>query len=192
MTVGDHQNAQRGGGRSLSGGVMLLIGLLAGVALAAAAGIFILGIGWATPLDAQSVISASPTPSPSPSASADTTTTEPGGVSEACVRAAEYNVVVDEAVDDLARGAEAQDARALQETLDRLQDARETADGASEQCLAQAGRTPPADPSASPEPSLSRSPSADPSVDSSLSPSDSADPSVVSSANPSPSPSPTS
>ena len=186
MTVGEHRNAPSGGGRSLSGGVMLLIGLLAGVALAAAAGIFLLGIGWATPLDAQSVISASPTPSPSPSpsASADTTTTEPGGVSEACVRAAEYNVVVDEAVDDLARGAEAQDARALQETLDRLQDARETADGASEQCLAQAGRTPPADPSASPEPSLSRSPSADSSVDSSLSPSDSA----VSSANPSPSP----
>ena len=184
MTVGEHRNVPSGGGRSFSGGVMLLIGLLAGVALAAAAGIFLLGIGWATPLDAQSVISASPTPSPSPSASADTTTTEPGGVSEACVRVAEYNVVVDEAVDDLARGAEAQDARALQETLDRLQDARETADGASEQCLAEAGRTPPADPSASPEPSLSRSPSADPSVDSSLSPSDSADPSV----NPSPSP----
>ena len=184
MTVGEHRNAPSAGGRSLSGGVMLLIGLLAGVALAAAAGIFLLGIGWATPLDAQSLISASPTPSPSPSPSADDTTTEPGGVSEACVRAAEYNVVVDEAVDDLARGAEAQDARALQETLDRLQDARETADGASEQCLAQAGRTPPADPSASPEPSLSRSPSADPSAVSSLSPSDS----VVSSANPSPSP----
>lgn len=192
MTVGDHQNAQRGGGSSFGGGVMLLIGLVAGVALAAAAGVFLLGIGWATPLDAQSVISASPTPSPSPSASADTTTTEPGGVSEACVRAAEYNVVVDEAVDDLARGAEAQDARALQETLDRLQDARETADGASEQCLAQAGRTPPADPSASPEPSLSRSPSADPSVDSSLSPSVSADPSFSANSSANPSPSPTS
>ena len=190
MTVGEHRNVPSGGGSSFGGGVMLLIGLVAGVALAAAAGFFLLGIGWATPLEAQSVISASPTPSPSPTA--DDTATESGGVSEACVRAAEYNVVVDEAVDDLARGAEAQDARALQETLDRLQDARETADGASEQCLAQAGRTPPADPSASPEPSLSRSPSADPSVDSSLSPSVSADPSFSANSSANPSPSPTS
>jgi len=163
---------------------MLLIGLVAGVALAAAAGVFLLGIGWATPLEAQSVISASPTPSPSPTA--DDTATESGGVSEACVRAAEYNVVVDEAVDDLARGAEAQDARALQETLDRLQDARETADGASEECLAQAGRTPQTGQSASATPSPSESTSADPSP--SANPSASADPSVNSSANPSPSP----
>ena len=169
---------------------MLLIGLLAGVALAAAAGIFLLGIGWATPLDAQSVISASPTPSPSPSASADTTTTEPGGVSEACVRVAEYNVVVDEAVDDLARGAEAQDARALQETLDRLQDARETADGASEECLAQAGRTPQTGQSASATPSPSESTSADPRP--SALPSVSADPSFSANSSANPSPSPTS
>jgi len=184
MTVGEHRSAQRGGGSSFGGGVMLLIGLVAGVALAAAAGVFLLGIGWATPLEAQSVISASPTPSPSPTA--DDTATESGGVSEACVRAAEYNVVVDEAVDDLARGAEAQDARALQETLDRLQDARETADGASEECLAQAGRTPQTGQSASATPSPSESTSADPSP--SANPSASADPSVNSSANPSPSP----
>lgn len=153
MTVGEHRNAPRGGGRSLSGGVMLLIGLLAGIALAAAGGVFLLGIGWATPLEAQSVISASPSPSPSPTP--DDVTTQPGDVSEACVRAAEYNAVVDDAVDDLARGAEAQDARALQETLDRLQDARDTADGASEECLAQAGKTPQTSQSASPEPSPS-------------------------------------
>ncbi|MHA6513346.1 hypothetical protein [Tessaracoccus sp. Z1128] len=133
--------------------MMLLIGLLAGIALAAAGGVFLLGIGWATPLEAQSVISASPSPSPSPTP--DDVTTQPGDVSEACVRAAEYNAVVDDAVDDLARGAEAQDARALQETLDRLQDARETADGASEECLAQAGKTPQTSQSASPEPSPS-------------------------------------
>lgn len=184
MTVGEHRNVPSGGGSSFGGGVMLLIGLVAGVALAAAAGVFLLGIGWATPLEAQSVISASPTPSPSPTA--DDAATESGGVSEACVRAAEYNVVVDEAVDDLARGAEAQDARALQETLDRLQDARETADGASEECLAQAGRTPQTGQSASATPSPSESTSADPSP--SANPSASADPSVNSSANPSPSP----
>lgn len=171
MTGDDRRSAPRRAGSSLSGGVMLLSGLLAGIALAAAAGVFLLGIGWATPLEVQSVISASPTPSPSPSPTADDTTTESGGVSEACVRAAEYNVVVDEAVDDLARGVEAQDARALQETLDRLQDARETADGASEECLAQAGRTPQAEESASPEPSLSPSVSADPSVNASANPS---------------------
>ena len=161
MTVGEHRSVSRRGGGSLSGGVMLLIGLLAGIALAAAAGVFLLGIGWATPTEAQSVISASPSPSPT----ADETATEPGGVSDACLRAAEYNLVVDEAVDDLARGL-------LQETLDRLQDAREEADGASEECLAQGGDAPQPDqsssavPSASPRdtpvPSATPSPSATP------------------------------
>lgn len=169
MTGDDRGSASRRGGSSLSGGVMLFIGLLAGIALAAAAGVFLLGIGWATPIKAQSVISASPSPSPSPTA--DSSSTEPGEVSDACVRAAEYSLVLDEAIDDLARGVEAQDARALQETLDRLQDARETANGASEECLAQAGRTPQAEESASPKPSLSPTVSADPSVNSSANPS---------------------
>ena len=153
MTVGEHRRDVRRGGSSFSGGVMLLIGLLAGIALAAAAGVFLLGIGWATPLKAQSVISASPTPSPSPTA-IDPATGE-GDVSAACIRAAEYNLVVDEAVEDLARGAESQDARVLQETLDRLQKARETAEGASEKCLTEAGKSPETDPSASAEPSPS-------------------------------------
>ncbi|GAA4892030.1 hypothetical protein GCM10025789_06230 [Tessaracoccus lubricantis] len=134
---------------------MLLIGLLAGIALAAAAGVFLLGIGWATPLDAQSVISASPTPSASPTVSG--APAGAGDVSEACVRAAEYNVEVDQAVEELARGAEAQDARALQEALDRLQQARDDAAGASEECLAQAGQTPSTE-----EPSPSESPSQEP------------------------------
>ena len=180
MTDRENRNAPRGGGRSLSGAVMLLIGLLVGIALAAAAGVFLLGIGWATPIKAQSVISASPTPSPSPSA--DGSTTEPGEVSEACVRAAEYNLVVDEAVDELARGAESQDALVLQETLDRLQEARETADGAAEECLAQAGKSPQSSQSASPEPGQSASPE----------PGQSASPEAGQSASPEPSPSPTS
>lgn len=130
-----------------------LIGILAGIALATAAGIFLLGIGWATPLEAQSVLSASPTPSPSPTA--DQETTGQGDVSEACIRSAEYNLEVDEAVDELAVGAESQDARAVEEALDRLQQAREAADGAAEECLAQAGVPPePGDPaSAEPSPS---------------------------------------
>ncbi|MHA7861738.1 hypothetical protein ACX1DX_10235 [Tessaracoccus sp. Y36] len=135
--------------------MMLLIGLLAGIALAAAAGVVLLGIGWATPLEAQSVISASPTPSASPTADASTGSVD---VSEACVRAAEYNVEVDQAVEDLAKGAESQDARALQEALDRLQDAREVADGASEECLEQAGKSPQASESGSPSPSPSETP----------------------------------
>ncbi len=155
MTDGERRTPSGRGGSSIGGWVMLLIGLLAGIALAAAAGVFLLGIGWATPLEAQPVISASPSPSPSPSATPDGTTAEPGDVSEACVRAAEYNLVVDEAVEDLARGAESQDALALQETLDRLQEAREIADGASEECLAQTGKTPATSQSASPEPSPS-------------------------------------
>lgn len=155
MTVGEHQGPSRRGGSSFGGGVMLLIGLLAGIALAAAAGIFLLGIGWATPLTAQSVISESPTPSASPTV--DDATASTGDVSEECVRAAEYGIVVDESVDELAQGAQSQDALALQETLDRLQQAREEANGASEECLAQAGRSQGSE-SASPEPSPSPSP----------------------------------
>ena len=152
--TGEYRSAPRGA--SFTGWVMLLIGLLAGIALAAAAGIFLLGIGWATPLEAQSVLSASPTPSDSPTAAdADADT---GEVSEACVRAAEYNLVVDAGVEELARGAEAQDARALQETLDELQDAGEIADGASEECLAQAGRSPSTEQSPSADPSPSETP----------------------------------
>ncbi len=79
-------------------------------------------------------------------------------VSEACVRAAEYNLVVDAGVEELARGAEAQDALALQETLDELQEAREIADGASEECLAQAGRSPSTEQSPSADPSPSETP----------------------------------
>ncbi|WP_093248930.1 hypothetical protein [Tessaracoccus oleiagri] len=84
------------------------------------------------------------------------------------MRAAEYNLVVEQAVDELAAGAQAQDAKALQETFDKLQDARETADGASEACLAQAGKTPQAGESPqgeeSPEPAESPSPEPSPSA----------------------------
>jgi len=137
---------------------MLLMGLLAGVALTAAAGVFLLGIGWAAPVEAVPVISASPSPSPSPSASAQSA--QSGDVSEACVRSAEYNIAVEGAVDELARGAEEEDAKKLQETLDKLQDERDKADGAAEECLAQAGKSSDADPSASASESISAQPSA--------------------------------
>ena len=147
----DRGTAQRRGG-SFGGGVMLLIGLLAGVALTTAAGVFLLGIGWATPIQALPVISTAP----SPTVSVSVSVSEPpasGEVPDSCVRSAEYNLEVDEALDDLAKGAEAQDARLLQETLDRLQDARDTAEGASEKCLAQAGKSPETSASTSPAPS---------------------------------------
>ena len=188
MTVGDDRRAPRRGGSSFGGGVMLLIGLLAGIALAGAAGIFLLGIGWASPMEAQPVLSASPTPSPSPTA--DDGGTGGGNVSEECVRAAEYNLVVDAAVEDLARGAEARDALILQETLNELQKAREIADGASEECLAQAGQSAPTgEPTASEPASDETSPSADP-TSAESSPSPDAEPNET--AEPSPSPSPTS
>lgn len=152
MTVGEDRRASRRGGSSVNRWVMLLIGLLAGVALATAAGVFLLGIEWATPLKAQSVINASPTPSPSPT---DVATADSGDVPEACVRAAEYSLVVDESLEELAKGTEAQDARVLQEALGRLQAAREIADGAAEECLAEAGGTPPSGEPASPAPSPS-------------------------------------
>lgn len=151
MTVDERHSVPRRSGGTLSAWVMLLIGLLVGIALAVAGGVFLLGIGWATPLEAKSVISASPSPSPT----ADDETRDSGDVSEACVRAAEYNLVVEQTVDELAKGGESQDARVLQEALGRLQQAREKAAGASEECLAQAGVTPQADESAPAEPSPS-------------------------------------
>lgn len=125
-------------GDALGRGVMLLIGLLAGVALAAAAGVFLLGIGWALPEQARVILHPSASATPAASASATPATTS-GTVPEPCVRSAQANLEIDRGIDDLSRGTQAQDAKAIQEALDRLQDARDRARGAADECLA-AGR----------------------------------------------------
>ena len=48
----------------------------------------------------------------------------------------------DEGLDELARGAGEEDALILQEAFDAIQDARDDASGAAEECLELAGRTP--------------------------------------------------
>lgn len=123
---------------AMNGGVMLIVGILVGVAVAAAAGIQLLGLGVVRPEEAANVIHPSPVATQEP--------TEPpspsGDVPAECVEAARYAIAVDESVDSLAAGAQAEDARELQEALGAMQDARDDASGAPEACLAAAGETP--------------------------------------------------
>lgn len=134
--------------------VMLLTGLIIGIVLATGVGVVVLGLRLATVGAAEEIIEA-----PTPTATATATTAAPeetstaatvaptsaaqetstaaagGDVPEPCVRSAEYNIAVDESLDELAVGARDEDARAIQEALDAIQDARATADGAAEECL---------------------------------------------------------
>lgn len=119
--------------------VMLLTGLIIGIVLATGVGVVLLGLRLATVGAAEEIIEA-----PTPTATATATTAAPeetstaaagGDVPEPCVRSAEYNIAVDESLDELAVGARDEDARAIQEALDAIQDARATADGAAEECL---------------------------------------------------------
>ena len=148
--------AKPGHGGALGRGVMLVIGLLAGIALAAAAGIVLLGLGRVLPNEARDVMYPSTSTSPSPSASAPPSAAK-GNVPEPCVRSAQYNIEVDKGIDELAKSAQANDSLAVQKALDSLQDSRDKAKGAAEQCLAISGGTPSpsASPSAAPRPSKS-------------------------------------
>lgn len=125
--------------RPLSGFVMLLVGLLAGIAVATAAGVTMLGIGLATVGEAEEVIQPEAAPTEAEAEAAASTNPD---VPEECVRAAEYSIAVDEGLDEIARGAGEEDALALQETFDALQDARDEADGAADTCLELAGQAP--------------------------------------------------
>ena len=125
--------------RPLSGFVMLLVGLLAGIALATAAGVTMLGLGLATVGEAEEVIQPEAAPTETEAEAAASTNPD---VPEECVRAAEYSIAVDEGLDEIARGAGEEDALALQETFDALQDARDEADGAADACLELAGQAP--------------------------------------------------
>lgn len=119
---------------------MLITGILLGAVLATAVGVVFLGIGFATVGEAEEVIEApETTSSPEPSAAQTESGTASGDVPEPCVRSAEYNVAIDEQIDQLAVGARDEDARTVQEALDAIQGAREDADGAAQECLDLAG-----------------------------------------------------
>ncbi|MCU1433017.1 MAG: hypothetical protein JWP95_2122 [Actinotalea sp.] len=72
-------------------------------------------------------------------------TTATGSVPEPCLQAAEYNDTLTQAIDDIALGVRDQDARALQETLDTIQEAQPEGEAASDECRALAGATEPAE-----------------------------------------------
>ena len=125
--------------------VMLLTGLIIGIVLAMGVGVVLLGLRLATVGAAEEIIEA-----PTPTATATATTAAPeetsraaagGDVPEPCVRSAEYNIAIDESLDELAVGARDEDARAIQEALDAIQDARAAADGAAEECLELSSRS---------------------------------------------------
>lgn len=111
---------------------MFLIGLLSGIVVAAAVGVFLLGIGWATVGEVDEILESSATPTPTEAVAS----LSPGDVPDSCVRASEYSLAVDEGLDDIATGLRDEDALTLQEALDSVQNARDTADGAAEECLA--------------------------------------------------------
>ena len=89
-----------------------------------------------------------PGPTESPEATGDAAPAGNGEVPESCLRAAEYNDTLTQAIDDIAVGVRDQDARALQETLDLIQEAQPEGEAASQECQELAGT---ADASTEPE-----------------------------------------
>lgn len=138
---------------------MLLMGFLAGLVVATVVGVVLLGMRMTTVGDADEVIGsptatasepatesqstdAAETESPTGTSTAGGTQTagtetgpSGGDVPEACVRSAEYNLEIDESLDQLAVGARDEDARTIQEALDAIQGAREAGEGSAEECL---------------------------------------------------------
>lgn len=113
---------------------MLLAGFLVGVVLATGVAVLLLGLRLATVGAAEEVIEA-PTATATPTPSETSTTPTGAAVPEPCVRSAEYNITVDESLDELAVGARDEDARTIQEALNDIQGARDAAEGAAQECL---------------------------------------------------------
>ena len=117
---------------------MLLIGFLAGLVVATIVGVALLGMRVTTVGDAEEVLQ---TPTPTTTGSATESPTGPGpdasggDVPDPCVRSAEYNLAIDESLDQLAVGARDEDARTIQEALDAIQGARADAEGSAQECL---------------------------------------------------------
>lgn len=140
--------------------VSIVLAFLAGVVLTTLGAVALLGLGIATVGDAEDAMDATPSPAatstedrsaeatgetPEATAAEDATSSPGSGsdgdgdVPEPCVRAAEYNQTLNEAIDEMALGARDQDARSLQESLDAVQDARPEGESASDECLELAG-----------------------------------------------------
>lgn len=117
---------------------MLLIGFLAGLVVATIVGVALLGMRMTTVGDAEEVLQ-TPTPTTTATASESPTSPDPdasgGDVPDPCVESAEYNLAIDESLDQLAVGARDEDARTIQEALDAIQRARADAEGSAQECL---------------------------------------------------------
>lgn len=158
MSVHHEDRGPRASQRPVGRTAMLLIGFLAGLAVATIVGVVLLGMRMTTVGDADEVIGGPTTTATesTPAQDADEveesatgtqsasgtrtaggsgTTTAGGDVPEACVRSAEYNLTIDESLDQLALGARDEDARTIQEALDAIQGAREATDGSAQECL---------------------------------------------------------
>lgn len=121
---------------------MLITGFLIGAVLVTVVGVVLLGMRLVSVGAAEEVIEA---PTPTATSTPTSTPTQPaatqaeGEVPEPCVRSAEYNITIDESLDQLAAGARDEDAKTLQEALDTIQGARIEAEGAAQACLALSG-----------------------------------------------------
>lgn len=122
---------------------MLITGILVGAVLATAVGVGLLGMRLSTVGDAEAVIEAPTETVTHEPETTQTATSNNANVPDPCVASAEYNITIDEQIDELALGARDEDARTIQEALDAIQGAREDADGAAQECLDLAGQPSP-------------------------------------------------
>ena len=149
----------------------VVLAFLLGLLTAAVAGTALL---WTGALDDVPGMAA-PTASPSSEPTTEPETVASGDVPASCVRSAEYNQVVNAALDEIAVGIRDQDARTLEEALGAIQDAQPGSEEDSADCLAAAGQSstddgddeepedePTEEPTESAEPS--QTPSAEPSA----------------------------
>ena len=117
----------------------VLLAFVLGVLLAAAGALALVLLGV---IDVDATGGDSPTPTATATAAADPASAEPaaaGDVPQACLETADYNDALTQALDEIALGARDQDARALEEALDAVQDARPRGEAASDECRAAAG-----------------------------------------------------
>ncbi|MBX9244453.1 hypothetical protein ICW40_06490 [Actinotalea ferrariae] len=116
----------------------VVVAFLTGVLLTAAAGLVLTSLGVIGDGD-RPATSARDEPADGTDDDPDGAAGPTGDVPRACVRAAEYNETLTEAIDEIALALRDQDARRAAEALDAVQDAQPGSEQASRECREAAG-----------------------------------------------------
>lgn len=134
-----------GGGRRPPGrarqAVRVVVAFLTGVLLTAAAGLVLTSLG-VIGGDRPATTAPDDTRADGTTGDLDEAAAATGDVPRACVRTAEYNETLTEAIDEIALALRDQDARRAAEALDAVQDARPGSEQASRECREAAGEEP--------------------------------------------------